>query len=167
MKKKANILKREDRTQEKLVPPLTFRLYQRIKFNRPVDFKDDFVSPGGYELTMVDEDGMERDVQFDFEDYEGNISVRDPQVVCCMQKNPDFDSFEGLDTVTEYMLRHVTGVKEWFVYTGEPGEQEEPLIPIGVDSAEFEIITDSTGRDIPRMRIPITVRINPVCGFGE
>ena len=36
-----------------LVPPLTFRLYQTIRFNRPIDREKDHISPGGYELVMT------------------------------------------------------------------------------------------------------------------
>lgn len=138
-----------------LVPPLTFRLYQSVKFNRPIDPDNDCVSPGGYELVMQDEDGTKKPVGFDFEYYEGSIDKNDPSIMHCMQKNPDYDCFEGLNEVTAHMLKNVTDVVEWFIYTGEPGEVEDPLIPVEVIDARFEIISDSTGQDIPIVRIPI------------
>lgn len=150
--------------KKKLIPPLTFRLYQTIKFNRPVDKDKDCVSPGGYELKMKDEDGTVKTVQFDFEDYEGGIDEKDPTIVHCMQKNPDYNTFEDLNTVTEDMLRNVTEAVEWFIYTGEPGD-ENPLYPVEITDILFEIINDSTGRDMPFIRIPVIIPVVPSHNF--
>lgn len=148
----------------KLIPPLTFRLYQSIKFNRPVNKLTDYVSPGGYELKMIDDNGEEKTVQFDFEEYEGGISEEDPCVVECMQKNPDYNSFEELNIITEHMLRNITEVIDWFIYTGEPGECEEPLIPVAVTDVVIEITRDASGRDISVIKIPVNI---PIQIFGN
>lgn len=153
--------------KNKLIPPLTFRLYQSVKFNRPIDKDKDFISPGGYELKMKDEDGTEKSIAFDFDDYEGGVDDNDPKVINCMQKNPDYSEFPELNTVTEYMLHNVTEVVEWFIYTGEPGETENPLVPVEVIEAEFEIINDSTRRDITPISIPITTAIKPFSNFSD
>lgn len=148
---------------EKSVPPITFRLYQSIRFNRPVDKDRDYISPGGYEVTMQCEDGTEKSVQFDFEESQGGVSGKDPCVVEMMQKNPDLEAFEDLLTVTEYMLRHITSVEEWYIYTGEPDEQEGgPLIPVEIINPEIELISDynAKGFDPETSRIPITVPID-------
>ena len=149
----------------KLIPPLTFRLYQSVKFNRPVDKDTDYISPCGYELKMTDEDGVEKSVQFDFEDYEGDIDDKDSNVVNVMQKNPDYSTFPALNTVTEHMLRNITEVVEWFIYTGEPGETENPLVPVEVHDAYFEIINDAAGTVAQFSPIPITVSIKPASNF--
>lgn len=145
----------------KSVPPITFRLYQQVKFNRPVDKDNDYVSPGGYEVTMKCEDGSTKSVQFDFEEFEGGVSKDDHTIVECTQKNPDLDAFEGLAEVTEYMLRNIVSVEEWFIYTGEPGEQEDPLVPVEIIDPVIELISDFNGNefDTDTRRIPITVPI--------
>lgn len=146
---------------ETSVPPITFRLYQSVRFNRPVDKDRDCISPGGYEVIMQCEDGTEKSVQFDFEHYEGGVKDNDPYVVEMVQKNPDLDAFEGLTEVTEYMLRHITGVKEWFIYTGEPGETEDPLVPVDIIEPVIELISDYNAKsfDPENSRIPITIPI--------
>lgn len=154
------------KTESRLVPPLTFRLYQSICFNRPIDTDKDDISPGGYELTMLDEDGKEKSVQFDFEDYEGNIGT-DGCILNAMQKNPAYSEFEGINEITEHMLRNITKVKEWFIYTGEPGEHpnDVPLLPVAVKDVVFEIINDSTKKSMEPIQIPVTVPITPTCNF--
>lgn len=137
--------------------PLTFRLYQSVKFNRPIDKEKDFISPGGYELKMKDKDGTEKTVQFDFEDFEGGVNENDPCVLDCMQKNPDYNTFPDLKTVTKHMLQNVTEVVEWFIYTGEP-EDTDLLIPVEVTDASFVIIGENM------KQIPISVEIKPSCG---
>lgn len=144
--------------------PLTFRLYQSVRFNRPIDKEKDFISPGGYGISVKDEAGNERYVEFDFEDYEGNIDRKDSTIVHCMQKNPDYDSFDDLDILNEHMLKNITTVDEWFIFTGEPGDTkngEVPLMPVEILNPEFEIII---GDKI--IRVPVTAAISPSCNFS-
>lgn len=150
-----------DKETKKLIPPLTFRLYQSIRFNRPVVKEQDTVSPGGYEFVMKDEDGTEKTVEFDFEDYEGSIDKDNPCIVHCVQKNPDYAEFEDIQTLTEHMLRNIVEVTEWFIFTGEPGEQDNPLIPMEILDPEFEIINDATGKDALFIKIPVNAAISP------
>ena len=140
--------------------PLSFRLYQSVRFNRPVDPDNDCISPGGYALTMENESAEKKQIEFDFYDYEGTIDKNDPHIVHLMQKNPDYETYSDLNTVTEHMLRHVTDVSDWFIFTGEPGEQESPLVPVSVTNVEFEIIN---GDSITR--IPMDTPVTPSCGI--
>lgn len=144
-----------------MIPPINFRLYQSIRFNRLVDKEKDFISPGGYELKMRKEDGTLKTVQIDFEEYEGCVDKDIPCIVHFIQKNPDYDTFKDLNTITEHMLCNVTEVVEWFIYTGERVD-ESPLFPVEIMGAIFKIIGDSTGREIP---IPVTIPIKPSCNF--
>lgn len=133
---------------------LNFRLHQKIRFNRPVDKDKDSVSPGGYELVMQDEQGKEVSVQFDFEDYIGSVLEDEPSIVECEQKNPDYDTFPGLENITEYMLRHVVRCEEWFIYTGEDGD----LAPVEILEPIFVLYKD----DEP-VEIPMDIVIVPSC----
>lgn len=141
----------------KLIPPLTFRLYQTVKFNRPVDSEKDIVSAGGYALTMKDEDGNEKTISFDFEDSEVH-GASDDCIKYIIQKNPDYSSFPDLNTVTEYMLHNITDVIEWYIYTGED-DNEDPLFPVKISNVMITIINDSTGKDIPIIQIPVNIPI--------
>lgn len=149
-----------------MIPPINFRLYQSIRFNRPVDKEKDFISPGGYMLKMREADGTLNTVQFDFEEYEGYIDMDDPCVIHCIQMNADYNTFEGLNTITWHMLANVTEVEEWFIYTGEPGDGN-PLYPVEIMDAIFRIIDNSTGRDIHFAQTPVTIPIKPSCSFPK
>ena len=69
-----------------LKAPLTFRLYQSIKFNRPVDKEKDVISPGGYEIKVKDKNGNIKSIAFDFEDYEGGIDKMILQLLIVRRK---------------------------------------------------------------------------------
>ena len=156
--------KKLERKNKTISTPLTFRLYQSIKFNRPIDREKDHISPGGYGMTVGIGDGKTKSVSFDFEDYEGTIDKDDPFIIHCMQKNPDYVCFPDLDTLTAYMLHNIMSVNEWFIFTGEAediGESETPLIPIEIQNAMFEVIS----QDGDITQIPITVDITPESNF--
>lgn len=102
-------------------------------------------------------------IRFDFEDSEGGASKDDPTVVEFMQKNPDFNAFKELDTVTDYMLRHVTKCVEWFIYTGEAGESN--LHPVEIIDPTFVLVSDCEAKDLGMENIPITVPINVTDGL--
>ena len=136
-----------------LTPPLTFRLYQSIRFNRAIT-KDDVVCPGGYALLMKREDGIEEIMQFDFSDNDGWIDAHDPCIVHCIQRNPACDIFEDVKEITEYMLRNIIDVIEWYIFTGDDDTRVAPT-PIEIFDIEFEIVGDATGRDISFVKIPM------------
>lgn len=116
---------------------------------------------------MKDKDGMEKSIQFDFDDSEGNIDEKDPCLATFIQKNPSYDEFPGIGEITEHMLRNIVHVEEWFIYTGEPGESDPPLIPLEVVDAKFTIISDSVPeKDTPFIDIPIQTPIK-LEGAGE
>lgn len=139
---------------------ITFRLYQSIRFNRPIIKEKDCFSPGGYELKMMAEDGTEKTVKFDFEDYEGVVDDKDPCVLHCMQKNPDYSEFDDLKTLTEHMLRNVTEVVDWYIYTGEPDKNvEDPLIPVDIFDVEFEIIRENFVKIPMNGKIPLDINM--------
>lgn len=150
-----------DNTDHNLVPPLTFRLYQSVKFDRPVDPKKHFVAPGSCEVKMLEEDGIERIVSFDFESYEGGVDPDDPCIVHCEQKNPDFTTFKDMETITEHMLRNITEIFEWNIEVDGMGEWESIPQPLEITEAEFIIINDSAMSGILFLRIPIETPIVP------
>ena len=137
--------------------PLSLRLYQTIRFNRPIDPETDYISPGGYTLRMRCEDGSEKSLEMDFYESEGGMDDKNRCLARFMQKDLMFDEYLELQTITEYMLRHIEKVEEWYIYTGEPGESD--LKPVAIEGAYFEITGDGSCRDFPPIRIPVTVPI--------
>lgn len=113
----------------------TFRMYSKIKFNRPINRDTDCVSPGGYEFVMNG-----KTVAFDFEDFEGSISKDDPTVLEVMQKNPDYDTFPDLNSVTVEDLENVEKIEEFYVYTGEDDEPGSDLAPVSLLELWFWVI---------------------------
>ena len=111
-----------------------FRMYAGIIFNRPIDTSKDYISPGGYTFVM---DG--REVTFDFEYSSGDVYRDEPNVFHIETKNPDW-GYIG-QNITEEMLRKVTDIKEFFVYTGEAGETD--LEPVGLKYVEFWLPHDN------------------------
>lgn len=103
----------------------TFRMLATIEFNRAIDKEKDYISPGGYEMAMKGET-----ITFDFENYAGNIDNENPCLFHYEQRNPDYDTFEDLNLVTEEMLNSVEAIKEFFVYTGESEESDLKVVAI-------------------------------------
>ncbi len=111
----------------------TFRMYSAIRFNRPISLKKDYLFPGGYEMVMNG-----KTVPFDFDEYEGWVDETDRSVLHCVQRNPDYDTFPGLENVSEDDLSHVEKIEEFYVYTGEPGESD--IEPVEILELGFEVI---------------------------
>ena len=145
--------------------PLTFRLYQIVKFNRPIDKVKDYISPGGYTFKVKDRKGKVHTISFDFCESEGHIEDS-PKLFHCMQKEPDYESFKDLDILDEYMLQNIISVEEWFIFTGDPEDIEgdtEPLKPVKIIEPVIEIIPPK-GNII---QIPIKAKIIPTCNFSD
>lgn len=105
-----------------------FRMYQTIRFNRPIDEDKDYISAGGYEIVVQDNDGNDKTIQFDFYDFEGSIDEENPCVFNVMQKDPDYETFPDLDILTKEMLENIIQVNEWYIGLDYDDEGEE-LIP--------------------------------------
>ena len=115
--------------------PITFRLYATIRFDRPINPDEHYISPGGYEMTFNG-----KTVKFDFTDYTGYVDSDDPCLLHTEQKNPDYagldyDEFEGLAALTSDDLHHLESIGEFFVYTGEEGDPE--IVPVALESITF------------------------------
>ena len=105
-----------------------FRMYQTIRFNRPIDEDKDYISAGGYEIVVQDNDGNDKTIQFDFYDFEGSIDEENPCVLNVMQKDPDYETFPDLVILTREMLENIIQVNEWYIGLDYDDEGEE-LIP--------------------------------------
>ena len=122
-------------------------MYADIKFNRPINTEKDYISPGGYEIKTNG-----KTVQFDFEDYEGSVSKEDARVLSSMQKNPDFNSFDDLKSLTEDDLRNISEIVDFYVYTGE--DDESDLEPVEIINVSFSVLSDASSEwkdiDVPK-----------------
>ena len=131
---------------------LTFRLGGSIRMNRPIDTEKDFISPGSFTMVM---NGKE--VNFDFTEHCGGPSLKDATIYEFEMRNPDYESFPDLETLTIDDLRNVTDIKEVFIYTGEPKETD--LAPAKVLGLSFLLPYESCTEII----IPSEVIQNAKC----
>lgn len=130
-------------TRKKQKDPVVFRMYSKVRFNRPIDRDTDYISPGGYTMTM---DG--KSISFDFEDFTGSVNAEDNTVLDIEQRNPDYECFSALNEVTIDMLEHVTKINEFFVFTGEAGETD--LRPVELLELAFVLPYDNWRQiDVP------------------
>jgi len=110
--------------------PLTFRMYAGVRMSRAIDPNTDFISPGGYEMIMNG-----KKIPFDFEIFIGGRCPIDYSLLEIELKNPMYDEYPDLNSITEDMLNNVTEITEFFVYTGEIGETD--LKPISLEYVSF------------------------------
>ena len=84
-----------------------------IRFNRELT-EQDYVVPGGYEMVFGT-----RSIAFDFQNYCGTIDRKEPTVLHCEMRHPDYDSFEDFRSITAKDLECVSEIIECYVYIGE------------------------------------------------
>lgn len=112
------------------------RMYAEILFDREIK-KEHYISPGGYEVIAKDE----KTIQFDFCQFEGNVSENNARVLECLFTNLDTSSFpESVALNPKDIMR----ISEFFVFTGEDDEPEihpVKLLSLGfcVDDEEYEV----------------------------
>ena len=129
--------------------PTLLRLYQTIKFNRPIDKEGDSISPGSY--TMVFRDGeQKKTIQFDFYDCEWGVDEKDPTCINCLQKNLDLVTFPEAENITEDMLRNVEEIVDWYISIESRGSADHSsnLVPVSVIDCGFEVRNDDKWEDI-------------------
>lgn len=90
---------------------MRFSMYATLKFSRPIDAHNDYISPGGYE--MISDDKL---YQFDFENYRGKIDQDDKTLLHIECKYPDIDSFPDVADITPAILAQIEKFTEFFVY---------------------------------------------------
>lgn len=99
--------------------PMLHTICMDIRFNRQVNPDKDFVSPGGYEMVI---DG--KSVRFDFTNYEGNVDKSDSSIVHMEATWLDTETFPESAKITKKMMKNITKISEFFVYTGEADETD-------------------------------------------
>lgn len=98
--------------------PYNIKQFLDIKFNRPIDKDNDFISPGGYEIELKDG----RTIRFDFLDYEGYIDPEDPSVLHIIHSNLDVAVFPESKDLLNVKHDGVKRIIECYIYTGELDE---------------------------------------------
>lgn len=101
-------------------------MYFSVKFNRPYDSENMYVSPGGYCVN-----GKEFDFINTYCDYEDGCNVVDFEVA-----GFDFEyavENNGVPTMEDFVKNNWS---EFFIYTGELGEDEE-VNPISVENLKI------------------------------
>jgi hypothetical protein len=99
-------------------------MYAKIKFDREIDTDKHYISPGGYEMTFVNNlGGNPTTVCFDFTTYIGNVDKKEPTILHCEMEDLDVDVFHE-SLFIEHFLGTISEIKEFYVYTGEDDEPE-------------------------------------------
>ena len=107
---------------------LTFRMHLDIKMNREVNSDKDYISPGGYTMAVPN-----KVVNFDFSESSISIDKKDRSIIHIEQRNPDYNEFPDLLSLTEENLESIMDIPEVFIYTGEPGETDlKPVKVLGI-----------------------------------
>ena len=102
-----------------------------VKFDRPINDKH-YIVPGGYEIETSDG----KTLGFDFERFDAFIDDEDPCVLHFEQQKLDILTFPQAAHLEEALLK-LKRFSEFFVYTGEPNEDEE-IRPVKVLDISFD-----------------------------
>lgn len=114
-----------------------FRMVGTIAFTNPINKESMFISLGGYKMEMA---GLS--IMFDFEEYSGTIDEVNPCLLHFECKNPDYECFEDLKTVTKQMLQNVTKITRFGIdieeSNGSGGYLDEPTsVPFELKELSF------------------------------
>lgn len=87
-----------------------------LEMDRPIIRDKHYISPGGYSLRFSGLNGL-KEVQFDFNDYEGTI--RNEKYLDCIVWGLDTVSFRNSTELVSLLRNRSYDWGEFFVYTGE------------------------------------------------
>ena len=104
---------------------VNFEMNLVVEFNRKVDLDNDYICPGGFEITMNG-----RNVEFDFTEFQPNMIAGNDRLCCFNIRKPDFTSYPKLKKITAKELKNISAIKECYIYTGEPGETDLKVVSV-------------------------------------
>lgn len=104
---------------------VNFEMNLVVEFNRKVDLDNDYICPGGFEITMNG-----RNVEFDFTEFQPNMIAGNDRLCCFNLRKPDFTSYPKLKKITAKELKNISAIKECYIYTGEPGETDLKVVSV-------------------------------------
>lgn len=104
---------------------VNFEMNLVVEFNRKVDLDNDYICPGGFEMTMNG-----RNVEFDFTEFQVDSFAGDDRICCFNLRKPDFNSYPKLKKITAKELKNISAIKECYIYTGEPGETDLKVVSV-------------------------------------
>lgn len=104
---------------------VNFEMNLVVEFNRKVDLDNDYICPGGFEMTMNG-----RNEEFDFTEFQPNMIAGNDRICCFNLRKPDFNSYPKLKKITAKELKNISAIKECYIYTGEPGETDLKVVSV-------------------------------------
>lgn len=104
---------------------VNFEMNLVVEFNRKVDLDNDYICPGGFEITMNG-----RNEKFDFTEFQPNMIAGNDRICCFNLRKPDFNSYPKLKKITAKELKNISAIKECYIYTGEPGETDLKVVSV-------------------------------------
>ena len=104
---------------------MNFEMNLVVEFNRKVDLDNDYICPGGFEITMNG-----RNEEFDFTEFQPNMIAGNDRLCCFNLRKLDFTSYPKLKKITAKELKNISAIKECYIYTGEPGETDLKVVSV-------------------------------------
>ena len=80
----------------------------------------------------------EKNIEFDFTEFQFNLIADNDRDCCFNLRKPDFSSYPKLKKITAKELKNISAIKECFIYTGEP--EDTDLKVVSVKKIEFVIL---------------------------
>ena len=86
----------------------------KLRFDSEINKDRDFISPGGYEVKLDDGES----VQYDYEDYYGNVDDDDKTILHVECRGFDIESFpeSGIIAMAD-VADHISEIVECFIYS--------------------------------------------------
>ena len=104
---------------------MNFEMNVLVEFNRAVALDNDYICPGGFEMTM-----NEKNIEFDFTEFQFNFIADNDRDCCFNLIKPDFSGYPKLKKITAEELKNISEIKECFIYTGEPEETDLKVVSV-------------------------------------
>ena len=135
-----------------------FRLYTKLRFNRPVDKRNDLVAFDGVSFVIGGEP-----LSFDFMDIASYIDKDDPTLVHTVMEDPDYESTPKLFELTADMLRSISEIEDIGVCT--LGETQ--LLEKGFEEVTFEAFEAGSFGQLIKIDDSIVEEYNKKLNLGE
>ena len=92
------------------------RMYASIEFDKNINTKEHYISPGGYKFRLKND----KIIEFDFEDYYGNIDDENNKILNIEVRHLDAD------------LNNIKSIEDFYIYI------EGDITPVAIKNISFE-----------------------------
>lgn len=101
------------------------RMYASIEFDKNINAKEHYISPGGYKFRLKND----KIIEFDFEDYYGNIDDENNKILNIEVRHLDTDLN---NKEFENDLNNIKSIEDFYIYI------EGDITPTAIKNISFE-----------------------------